>query len=275
MNFLYMNNTINRRKFIKLVSRSLATIGVGALIAPVNGLYPSSRAVQVVNRSIFAYSTSPDALQPHLTTAEIDFLAAHELKTGDLTRKVVLMTYDDIFRNDKLSHLLDVYREHGIKCTFFIIGVNLEDCKATLPRVVDEGHELGCHGWVHNPFTSLSDESIRGQFKAFVTKVDEIIPGYKVKYFRAPYGDRDMRVRTLAASWGMQHVLWSLESGGMDKKTEHNVVDRAQNGSIVLSHASRQFDVSEADVIVKELIRKGFNLVTISSGMDPADRYVG
>jgi hypothetical protein len=73
----------------------------------------------------------------------------------------------------------------------------------------------------------------------------------------------------------MQHVLWSLESGGMDKLTVHNVVDRIQNGSIVLSHASRQFDVSEADVIVKELIRKGYNLETISSGMDPADKWVG
>ena len=270
-----MNNTINRRKFIKLLSGSLATLSIGAVTAPVNGLYPSSNQVQVLGRGILADSTQPDTLQPHLAPEEIAFLAAHELKTGDLTRKAVLMTYDDVFRNDKLSHVLDVYREHGCKCTFFIIGVNLEDCKATLPRIVEEGHELGCHGWVHNPFTSLTDESIYGQFKAFVTKVDEIIPGYRVKYFRAPYGDRDMRVRTLAATWGMQHVLWSLESGGMDKNTVHNVVDRAQNGSIVLSHASRQFDVTEADVIVKELIRKGFNLETISSGMDPADKWTG
>jgi peptidoglycan-N-acetylglucosamine deacetylase len=269
-----MNNTINRRKFIKLISGSLATLSIGAAIAPVNGLYPSSRAVQVADRTNPANSISPNVLQPHLTAAQIDFLAAHELKTGDLTRKVAMMTYDDVFHNDKLSHLLDVYLEHGIKCTFFIIGVNLEDCKATLPRVINEGHELGCHGWIHNPFTSLSDVSINGQFNAFFTKVEEIIPGYRVKYFRAPYGDRDMRVRKLAATWGMQHVLWSLESGGLDKNTVHNVVDRMQNGSIVLSHASRQYDVSEADVIVKELTRKGFNMETISSGMDPVDKWV-
>ncbi len=270
-----MNNPINRREFIKLVSGSLATLSIGTVITPVKGLYPSSSQVQVVDRVNFSDSTPPYELQPHLTSGEIDFLASHELKTGDLTRKVAMLTYDDVFRNDKLSHLLDVYREHGVKCSFFIIGVNLEDCKATLPRLIDEGHDLGCHGWVHNPFTSLSDDSINGQFNAFVTKVNEIVPGYQVKFFRAPYGDRDMRVRTLAATWGMQHVLWSLESGGMDKLTVHNVVDRMQNGSIVLSHASRQFDVSEADVIVKELIRKGYSMETISSGMDPADKWVG
>jgi peptidoglycan/xylan/chitin deacetylase (PgdA/CDA1 family) len=270
-----MNNTINRRKFIKIVTGSLATVGIGVAMAPIKGINPSPREVQVLDRQNPTDSLPPDLLQPHLTSEEIAFLAAHELKTGNLTQKVVMMTYDDVFHNDKLAHLLDVYREHGIQCTFFIIGVNLEDCKETLPRIVNEGHELGCHGWVHNPFTSLSDNSIIGQFRAFFAKVDEMIPGYRVKYFRAPYGDRDMRVRTLAASWGMQHVLWSLESGGMDKKTVHNVVDRAQNGSIVLSHASRQYDVSEADVIVKELIRKGFNLETISSGMDPADKWVG
>jgi peptidoglycan/xylan/chitin deacetylase (PgdA/CDA1 family) len=270
-----MNNPINRREFIKLVSGSLAALSIGAVITPVKGLYPSSSQVQVVDRANHTDSTQPDELQPHITTEEIDFLASHELKTGDLTRKVAMLTYDDVFRNDKLSHLLDVYREHSVKCTFFIIGINLEDCKATLPRLIDEGHDLGCHGWIHNPFTSLSDASIHGQFKAFFAKVNEIIPGYRVRFFRAPYGDRDMRVRTLAATWGMQHVLWSLESGGMDKNTVHNVVDRIQNGSIVLSHASRQFDVSEADVIVKELIRKSYNLETISSGMDPADKWVG
>jgi len=260
---------------MKIVSGSLASFSIGMALDPVKGFYPSSNLVQEVDRVNLTGTLSPGLLQPNLSVDEIEFLAVHELKTGDTTRKVALMTYDDVFRNDKLSHLLDVYQEHGIKCSFFIIGINLEDCRATLPRLIDEGHDLGCHGWIHNPFTSLSDESIHDQFSKFFAKVNDIVPGYQVKYFRAPYGDRDLRVRKLAAAWGMQHILWSLESGGLDKNTVHNVVDRAQNGSIVLSHASRRYDVTEADVIVKELIRKGFSLETISSGMDPADKWVG
>lgn len=218
-------------------------------------------------------SPNPAILPVDISQAEIDFLASHELIRGDSSRQVAMLTYDDARNIERIRHLLDVYRENGAKMTLFIIGTDLDSCKEILPELVAQGHELACHGWTHETLTSMSDQGIHSQFQSFLQKTAEILPEYRVRYFRAPYGERNQRVRDIAAQWGLQHVLWSLESGGQDTTTYHNVVDRLQPGEIILSHETRFFDVNDADVIVRELIRKGYNLENLSTGISPTDRW--
>ncbi|MBA4420214.1 MAG: hypothetical protein C0391_03615 [Anaerolinea sp.] len=273
-----MQDKLTRRNFIKWIGTAAAASGftfvsrTSALAAPTTDNKASA--------AMKATPTVVPAPRPVIPEDEQRFLASHELIEGDTTRKVVMMTYDDILDDERLAHLLDVYREYSLKCSFFFIGIDLESCRATLPRLIAEGHDLGCHGWIHDSaYTSLTDQNIHEQFGKFFTKVAEILPGYRVRYFRAPYGDRNHRIRDLAAGWGMQHVLWSLESGGSYENegsplvTTHNVIDRVKNGSIVLSHANRRFDVSEADVIVRELVRKGYSLENLTTGMHPNDKW--
>lgn len=269
---------MNRREFLKTITGTATVLSLGLPAFPSAKFNPSTNSVQVLDRGKLTRSMTPTPvpMKPALSREEVAFLANHELITGDTSRKVVMLTYDDVLDNERLFHLLDVYQEQGVKCTFFIIGIDLDNCSLALPRLIDEGHDLGCHGWTHDsPLTSLSDEAVLSQFENYLARVNDILPGYRVRYLRSPFGARNQRIRDLAASWGMQHVLWSLESGGLDRNTIHNVVDRAQNGSIILSHASRYYDVTEADVIVRELTRKGFSLENISSGMDPKDKWAG
>jgi peptidoglycan-N-acetylglucosamine deacetylase len=230
--------------------------------------FPSPR------KDVWTPTPPPSLPQPSIPADEQAFLAGHDLIHGDTARNVVMITYDDAKDSARVNHILDVYREYGMHTTFFIIGTDLDACKESLPRIIAEGHDLGCHGWDHlSPMTSLADNAINHQFGEYLYKVNQYLPDYQVKFFRAPFGDRNDRVRALAAGWGMQHVLWSLESGGEDKSTYHNVVDRVQPGDIVLSHAFRYFDVNDAEVIVRELIRKGYNLESLSTGTAPADQW--
>ena len=274
------NQHLNRRQFIRSAGQSLLG-AAAAFILPslhVRGIpvdvQDSSPGRNISTNPLPTPTPLPLASPPVTTPAEIEFLANHELIRGDTNRKTAMLTYDDARSNEGLSHLLDVFRENGVKTTIFIIGKDLESCKETLPRIIQEGHDLGCHGWSHDsPMTSLSDAALDLQFGQYLHKVNEIVPGYRMRFFRAPFGDRNPRVRIAAARWGLQHVLWSLESGGQDKQTYHNVVDRIQPGEIVLSHETRYFDVNDADVIVRELIRKGYTLESLSMGMSPADRW--
>jgi peptidoglycan-N-acetylmuramic acid deacetylase len=264
-----MDDRYSRRGFFRLLTGMGLAAGASLMTRQTaRAASPSSGALAQPTPTI-----EPAAI-PSIPADEQVFLASHELKLGDTSRPVVMMSYDDVLDPVRLTHLLDVYREHSVHCTFFIIGVDLATSAEILPRIIAEGHDLGCHGWVHDSaFTTLSDDSIHHQFGRYFTQVEKYLPGYRVRYFRAPFGDRNQHVRDLAAMWGMRHVLWSLESGGLDLLTEHYVVDRAQNGDIVLSHAHRPFDVSEANVIVRELVRKGFQLENLTSGMSPADRW--
>lgn len=233
----------------------------------------SGLAVRSAQANPPAPTGTPGLTEGGISAQEAGFLAQHELIRGDSDRNVVMLTYDDARDGDGLHHLMDVYRENGVHTTFFIVGTDLEKCSQAIPRIVAEGHELGCHGWIHEPMTSFSDRDLDDQFRAYLAVVRQIVPSYRVRFFRAPYGERNERLRQIAANWGMQHVLWSLESGGQEKITFHNVVDRVQPGEIVLSHETRYFDVNDADVIVREIIRKGYSLENVSTGMAPADRW--
>lgn len=271
---------MNRRQFLNNLSRTFLCASTAVIIPSLQSkgiwkfVQDSSRSSLTETDTMWTPTPIPSAEYPGLSTDEIKFIADHELIHGDTTRKVAMITYDDARTNDRLNHLMDVYRENGVKMTVFIIGTDMDTCKEALPRLIAEGHDLGCHGWTHDsPMTSLRDQDLDAQFGKFQYKLETIIPGYRIRFFRAPFGDRNQRVRDVAARWGMQHVLWSLESGGQDKQTYHNVIDRLQPGEIILSHETRYFDVNDADVIVRELIRKGYSLENLRTGMASSDRW--
>jgi peptidoglycan/xylan/chitin deacetylase (PgdA/CDA1 family) len=274
------SETINRRQFLRLMSGSLAGAFTASIIPSVNhGLVinkvqESSRSKLAAPISTWTPTPGPQASLPGIPKEEIQFLATHELIRGDSSRNVILMSYDDVMDNVRLTHLLDVYQEYSVKTTFFIIGKDLDSCKETLPRIIADGHDLGCHGWSHDsPMTSLSNEDLDLQFGQYLYKLHTYLPDYRVRYFRAPFGDRNQRVRDVAASWGMRHVLWSLESGGQDTSTYHNVIDRVTPGAIVLSHETRYFDINDADVIVRELIRREYSIENMTTGMAKIDQW--
>jgi peptidoglycan/xylan/chitin deacetylase (PgdA/CDA1 family) len=212
--------------------------------------------------------------KPDIPQEEITFMATHEVSLVDNSRNALAMTYDDVTDDSQLTDLLNVYQDHGVKTTFFAMGADLIHCKVNIPRLVEEGHDLAFHGWVHDmPFTQLSDQAIHTQFRMFAYQANLLLPGYRVRWFRAPFGARNQRVRDIAAQWGMQSVMWSLESGGNDRSTVSNVVDRAKPGDIVLSHVNRVYDVSDADTILRALIRKGFSLEALSTSVPASMKF--
>ncbi|HCM37077.1 TPA: hypothetical protein DIS61_00310 [Patescibacteria group bacterium] len=163
----------------------------------------------------------------------------------------------------------------GGKTTFFVMGDWLERSvnREIANRIVDEGHVLGCHGFHHDPFTTLSREEMSEQFAKFTRVAGEVVPGYKVRFFRPPYGDRNQEVREEAAKWGMQTAMWSMSSGGHDYTTYTRVVRGVDKGTIVLSHSTRYYDVNQAAKIVTGLVEAGYSLESMDTGLDPNDYW--
>ncbi|OGO21199.1 MAG: hypothetical protein A2Z14_07885 [Chloroflexi bacterium RBG_16_48_8] len=203
----------------------------------------------------------------------IEFLAGHEIRLGDRTRRIVLMTYDDQGHRTWIDRILDAYTLVGGKASFFFTGNCLPLYAERIQRIVAEGHVFGSHGLVHELHTAMRSDEIRAQLREWLGMVDEIIPGYQVKFFRFPYGDRNERVKKVIAEFGLQSVHWNIESGGLDEDTFDKVVGKVFNGSIVLSHMTRYYDVHEAERILKHLIKEGYALESLETGMDPKDLY--
>jgi peptidoglycan/xylan/chitin deacetylase (PgdA/CDA1 family) len=128
----------------------------------------------------------------------------------------------------------------------------------------------------------MDDTHLEDQFKRWFDLKNQIIPEYQVKYFRAPYGSNNLRVRTFAARHGMRHVMWSAESGGVtdqsinyvfrDFKNYQNAY-KATGGVIVLSHTFRYFDVNQAEEILQKWGEIDYQAVTIDEGLQDSDRW--
>jgi hypothetical protein len=80
----------------------------------------------------------------------------------------------------------------------------------------------------------------------------------------------------VASSLGMQTVMWSLESGGLDgvEKTVSRVVNSAKNGDIVLSHSTRYYDVLAVEKIILGLIERSLTPVGMKEGVISKDLWI-
>ncbi len=60
-----------------------------------------------------------------------------------------------------MPRILDIFRHLDIRQTFFVPGWCLENYPDITRRMVDEGHEIGHHGWLHERVNQLSRDDER------------------------------------------------------------------------------------------------------------------
>ena len=94
--------------------------------------------------------------------------------------------------------LLDRHRVRG---TFFIEGRHGEEDPATVAEVVARGHELGMHGWAHEPWAELSAEDERALAQRATEALTDAA-GEAPVGFRAPGGARTASTAAVLAELG-------------------------------------------------------------------------
>src|SRR6185369_5272331 len=62
---------------------------------------------------------------------------------------VCALTFDDGPHPVGTEMLLEVLEAAQIKATFFLLGKEVSRNKILCRRLVEMGHELGAHGWIH------------------------------------------------------------------------------------------------------------------------------
>ena len=82
------------------------------------------------------------------------------------------------------NQILDLFADKKIKATFFTLGWVAERYPTLVKRIVNDGHELACHGYEHIRVTEQTPDEFREDIGK-TKKILEDISGQEIKGYRA------------------------------------------------------------------------------------------
>jgi len=198
----------------------------------------------------------------------------YKVKTKD---KMVALTFDDgphpIFTNK----LLDIFKEKGIKATFFVTGEHIIKHREIVSRMIAEGHELGNHSYSHKNLIFKKSSKI----KQDIQKTDDLLRELGVKeeiHFRPPFGRILFNASNALASLNKKVIMWNVPTKDYrendSKVILSRIYKRLKPGSIIVLHDSgldrngknidRYATIEAVKKLTEELPERGYTFKTVS-----------
>jgi peptidoglycan/xylan/chitin deacetylase (PgdA/CDA1 family) len=160
----------------------------------------------------------------------------------------VALTFDDGPDPKNTMDLLDLLKEQAVKATFCVVGSRARDHPEVVRRIAAEGHTLCNHSWQHlQNLSEREDSYLSWDLQSTNDAIRTAVPGARIDYFRAPYGNFTPRLIEFAARLNLKPIYWDVDDecyttskyGVGPAMTNHMtaIVQRdTRPGSIILSH---------------------------------------
>ena len=181
------------------------------------------------------------------------------------SKPMVAITFDDGPNPYSTVRILDTLEKYNVKATFFDVGYLVASYPSITKREYEIG-EVGSHTYNHYNLNNLSYDEIRSE----VDKTDSAIEsatGIKPVLLRPPYGNANSEVRNIIydhalINWNVDTVDWRSR----DRDSVVNEIRKISNldGCVILMHSIYSSTADAVEIIVPELLNKGYQLVTIS-----------
>ena len=226
-----------RRKWLTL---GAAVLAAAAIFAAVN--YPAAVSASAATRQLPIYCVQRD-------------------------QKVCSISFDAAWGADNTQKILDVLKEYGVTCTFFVVGNWADQYPEQAKAIVDSGNELMNHSNAHDHYNSLTADQIIADVNTCNDKI-EALTGVRPTLIRCPFGEYDDHVIAAIRSMGMEPIQWDVDS--LDWKDYdadticRRVTSKVQPGSIVLFHNAALHTPEALPAILDCLINDGYTVVPIS-----------
>jgi peptidoglycan-N-acetylmuramic acid deacetylase len=210
-------------------------------------------------------------LQPPTATQDFDIRQFDGYYLGDITSKVLYLTFDEGYENGFTPAILDILKEKNVPAAFFMtkpfITGNPELCK----RMVEEGHIAANHTVSHKPSHTLTDDEFRYELEETARAFKEST-GYDMgMYFRPPEGVYSARVLSLAKEMGYKTVFWSFayEDWNRDKQPGKQaafdqITQYYHNGCVILLHAVSESNTQALGDAIDYLRGQGYEFKSLN-----------
>jgi len=86
---------------------------------------------------------------------------------------------------ENTRRVLSLFSEHNVRATFFVLGHVAEFHPHVIRDIVNAGHEVGCHSFLHRRVMRLTEEEFRRDTRRAIAAIEDA-GGTKVTGYRAP-----------------------------------------------------------------------------------------
>ncbi|MDL2257637.1 polysaccharide deacetylase family protein [Eubacteriales bacterium OttesenSCG-928-K08] len=190
----------------------------------------------------------------------------------------IALTIDAAWEDDRTPFILDELDRQGIKATFYLTGIWVDEYPEHVKEIALRGHELGNHTDKHPHMNQLGAEDIKKDVKTLDDKIEKIT-GVRTKTFRAPYGEYNDLVITTLRAMGYVPVQWNLDTidWKQERSTEqilNSVVPKLSSGSIILTHNNGYKIEEYLPLLINAAKEQGYEFVTVSELLLPGDTMI-
>ncbi len=185
---------------------------------------------------------------------------------GDPNKKMISFMINVAWGNEYLVELMKDLKENKVKATFFLDGTWIYKYPVLGKMIIDDGHDIGNHGFSHPDMRGMTMEGIRWQLKKTNETIENEL-GVKPKLFTPPSGEFDERVVYLAAQEEMITVLSTIDTLDWQKPDPKDIIEKIKlnlrNGAIILSHPTES-SLLALPAIIKIAREKNYTISTVT-----------
>lgn len=189
---------------------------------------------------------------------------------GDVSKKVIYLTFDEGYENGCTPKILDVLKENDVPAAFFVTKSYIKSDADLVKRMVAEGHVVGNHSVTHPDMTTKSDSEIADEINGCSDYFKEVTGQEMPHFFRPPEGAYSIRTLEKTKELGYKTIFWSfaykdwLVDAQPGKQAAYdNVMKYSHNGCIMLLHAVSQSNTEALDSIIKDLKAQGYTFKSL------------
>lgn len=196
-------------------------------------------------------------------------------------KPMVALTFDDGPNPQSTYRILDTLSKYNAVATFFDLGKSVEAYPEIVKREEAIGCEVASHTYSHYNLNNLSASFIKDEINKSANAFRKVL-GHDVSLVRPPYGNANALVQ---ANVPYPLIHWNIDTLDWKSRNKEAILKEVRaienyDGKIILMHSIYLTTADAVEVIVPELINKGYQLVTISEmayykGVDlkPGQKY--
>lgn len=232
-----------------------------------------------VNLTFYKYITKDNVIREDRDTYLVDVLKGEITKNMvtasnyiydnyyqmfiDKNKPMVAFTFDD-GPNYNTSKIIDLFNKYNVKATFFLLGRNIQDNSDIVKKMDYYGMEIGNHTYSHRLLVNLTQEQIEEEFEKTNDLIFDIIGRYPT-LTRPSYGSTSSKIRKVIDTpiiiWDIDTMDWKYHNSN---RIYNKVVDQVSDGDIILMHDIYSSTYNSLELIIPELLKQGYQLVTVS-----------